>query len=324
MNYDKILSRYFLTDGWHYNKLHKSIYNAKKKKLINIKKYIDNRYSDSESFKETIYRMYYNIDVRPVCKLCKNKVKFIGKCGIIFRNYCSSKCAAKSPETIKKKQESDRLKHNGKLGWNKNTPEKNKKRLQTINEKYGGMHAFADKVKQTLLKKYGVTTPLLNKEILKKRNKTTFEKFGKYNITQTEYYKVQSYNTKKKNHTFNSSNLENQSYILLQEKYNDVIHQYESDKYPFVCDFYIPSLDLYIECNYHWTHGGHPYNPNNIDDYNKYNDWLNKNTKYYNNAIITWTCRDVNKRKIANQNNIKYIEFWNINELKEWIKKGDS
>ena len=28
---------------------------------------------------------------------------------------------------------------------------------------------------------------------------------------------------------------------------------------PFACYFYIPSLDLFIECNYRWTHGGKPY-----------------------------------------------------------------
>ena len=39
----------------------------------------------------------------------------------------------------------------------------------------------------------------------------------------------------------------------------DIIRQYKSDLYPFACDFYIPSLDLYIECNYHWTHGNKLY-----------------------------------------------------------------
>ena len=48
--------------------------------------------------------------------------------------------------------------------------------------------------------------------------------------------------------------------------------------------------------------------------------WKEKNTKFYDNAITTWTIRDINKRKIAKENNLNYIEFWNINELKDWLK----
>lgn len=56
------------------------------------------------------------------------------------------------------------------------------------------------------------------------------------------------------------------------------------------------------------------------DDYilNKFLD-KNGNTKYYNNAITTWTVRDVQKRKVAKENNLNYKEFWNINELKKFI-----
>ena len=50
--------------------------------------------------------------------------------------------------------------------------------------------------------------------------------------------------------------------------------------------------------------------------------WKSKNTKYYDNAIQCWTIRDVNKRNIAKKNNLNYIEFWNLNELKTWIKNN--
>jgi len=115
------------------------------------------------------------------------------------------------------------------------------------------------------------------------------------------------------------SKSENKSYNVLKEKYSDIIYQYKSDLYPFNCDFYIPSLNLYIECNYHWTHGGHPYNENNKKDQNQLKNWKEKNTKFYNNAINTWTIRDVNKRNIAKQNNLNYIEFWSLKELKTWL-----
>jgi hypothetical protein len=129
------------------------------------------------------------------------------------------------------------------------------------------------------------------------------------------------YKTKKKNNTFNSSSTENKSYLILKEKYIDVIKQYKSELYPFICDFYIPSLDLYIECNYHWTHGSHPYDKNNKEDQILLEKWKTKNTKYYNAAIHTWTIRDVNKRNIAKQNNLNYKEFYSILELITYLNE---
>ena len=54
------------------------------------------------------------------------------------------------------------------------------------------------------------------------------------------------------------------------------IHQ---QKYPFNCDFYIKSLDLFIECNFHWTHGSHYFNPQSQQDIEKRNIWLEKSKK---------------------------------------------
>lgn len=36
---------------------------------------------------------------------------------------------------------------------------------------------------------------------------------------------------------------------------DDVVRQYRDPRYPFFCDFYVRSLDLFVECNFHWTHG---------------------------------------------------------------------
>ena len=45
---------------------------------------------------------------------------------------------------------------------------------------------------------------------------------------------------------------------LLRNGVNVEVIGNKYDRYPFACDFYISSLDLFIECNYHWTHGGKP------------------------------------------------------------------
>ena len=158
---------------------------------------------------------------------------------------------------------------------------------------------------------------------------TCLQKYGVDSYTKTEQYrqnyldnlknyKEKEYNTKKKNNSFNISKPEDESYAILKERYLDVVTQYKDDRYPFACDFYIPSLDLFIECNYHWTHGGKPYEGTE-DDRQIVEKWKAKGTKFYINAIQTWTIRDVNKRNIAKQNKLNYIEFWNIDEIKKWL-----
>ena len=135
------------------------------------------------------------------------------------------------------------------------------------------------------------------------------EKFKRY--WMSEEYKQKRYNSLKENNSFNSSNLEDEYYNYLQTIYNeeDIIRQYTDDRYPFNCDFYIPSEDLFIECNYHWTHGGKPFNPQDDDCRQTLLEWQEKSktSKYYENAINTWTVRDVKKLQSLNQKNLNYI-----------------
>jgi len=224
------------------------------------------------------------------------------------------------------------------------------KRKKTVNEKYGvdnvskakeiikkiqkirkeKNNEIIEKIKQTCLQKYGVDNVFKAKEIKEKIKQTCLQKYGVTHIMKLKEYserianseirKQHELETKRKNKTFNSSKTENESYQLLKQKYPDTIYQYRSKEYPFNCDFYIPSINTYIECNYHWTHGYHPYNPDNEKDKLLLEAWQSKNTEYYKNAITTWTIRDVNKRKIVKQNNLNYIEFWNINELINWVE----
>ena len=46
-----------------------------------------------------------------------------------------------------------------------------------------------------------------------------------------------------------------------------------------------------------------------------------KTSIYYKNAIKVWTDLDIRKREIARQNNINFVEFWNIEEVIEWLDK---
>lgn len=112
------------------------------------------------------------------------------------------------------------------------------------------------------------------------------------------------------NNSFNRSIPEDRYYEELVKKYgeDDVVRWYSDERYPFVCDFYIPSEDLFIELNKHWTHGGHPFDELNVDDISKLEIWeeLAKSSKYYKNAIYVWTELDVKKSKTAKDKNLNY------------------
>ena len=60
--------------------------------------------------------------------------------------------------------------------------------------------------------------------------------------------------TQKKNGTINTSKTEKELEAELRKIFPDLKTQYKSEVYPFACDYYIPSLDLYIEYNGFITH----------------------------------------------------------------------
>lgn len=138
---------------------------------------------------------------------------------------------------------------------------------------------------------------------------------------------TKQYLTKKLHNSFNTSTPEELFYKKLVElnKNNTIYRQYKDVRYPFYCDFYIKELDLFIELNYHWTHGGKPY-LNDDNDKKTLLEWREKATKskFYEAAIETWTRRDVRKRQIARKNNLNYIEIFtdkDIEELEKVIEK---
>ena len=128
--------------------------------------------------------------------------------------------------------------------------------------------------------------------------------------------------TRRKNKTFKVSKQEDAVYEMLCNKFgkDDIKRQYKSYEYPFLCDFYVKSLDLYIECNFSWTHGGHWFNKNSKEDLDKVAYMKSKHSKYYDNAIETWTIRDVKKRECAEKNGLNFIVFWHLPHLCELEK----
>ena len=225
--------------------------------------------------------------------------------------------------------------------------------------KYGVEHYFQsgdyqEKAKQSCLSKYGVTSYTKTNECQdkikhtkqmlygnpvfvnqEKAMKTNLEKYGEICYSKTNQYKKlyddkewvlmrqnKIYDTKRKNNTFNTSSQEKIIFEKLKTIYENIDNQYSSDLYPYKCDFYIPETNTYIEYNGHWTHGKEPYI--GTDEQNEIIKlWESKNTPQYNVAINVWTKRDVLKRTIAKNNNLNYLEFFNMDEFNKWYDQQD-
>ena len=70
---------------------------------------------------------------------------------------------------------------------------------------------------------------------------------------------------------------------------DDITYQYfDVDRYPFECDFYVTSLDLFIEVNAHWTHGGRNYMSEDIKCQQQVANWEEKakESKFYKKRYI--------------------------------------
>ena len=240
---------------------------------------------------------------------------------------------------------------------NKSKEEKDKEYAKvkaTKLERYGNAsYNNSDKYKETCFKRYGTTSPFAsdivkNKISTKYQSKSDEEKRAIYtkrqatleSKTEEEMLEIKQkhrdaylnksdeekaeinhkiYLTKKQNHSFKVSKIEDDCYSKLLLKYPNAIHGFKSILYPFVCDIYIPEIELYIELNFHWTHGGHIYDE--VKDKDTLNIWKEKakKSKYFENAIHTWTIRDTYKVQIANQNNIKLLIFYNKNDFDTWL-----
>ena len=201
--------------------------------------------------------------------------------------------------------------------------------LKTKEEHFGDpYYNNREKAKNTTKERYGVENYTQTSEYNVKLKEISLLRYGYENPNQSPIIQEKIYQTKKAHNTFNSSKPEESIYNLLLEKFPDCIHTYkDKERYPFLCDFYIPSLDLFIEYQGIWTHGGHPYNPEDPKDLETVKSWevrskeLNHKGKpknFYKGAIYTWTVRDPLKRETARANYLNYLEFFNEEEFLAW------
>ena len=218
------------------------------------------------------------------------------------------------------------------------------KRRATNLERYGETSYLKTnegrtRLKDTLMRRYGVDNftksveyGLMKSDVYTKYVATNVERYGAEHYSKSdEFLKHKDerlrkmYESKRKNGSFNTSSIEEKAYSMLLSKFNgdDVIRQYSDDRYPFNCDFYIKSLDLFIEINVSWTHGGAFYDKHNALHARQLSEWLkkSKSSDYYKTAIDVWTRRDLNKLYYVEKNELNYLVVWrsDLVELENWL-----
>lgn len=240
-----------------------------------------------------------------------------------IRTTCLGKYGVENPrqsEEVIEKARQTNLERYGAISYAQS--EEGLKQIQdTMEERYGARNFMqSEAVKEKL------------PEMLIKSQQTQLQRYGATHYAKSEDFKnhfverkEKEYQTKMKNGTWNTSVAEQELEQLLVEFFgrDDVKTQYKEDRYPFFCDFYIPSRDLFIELNACWTHGFHWYG-SYPSDMNLLQEWVDKSTDYYDNAIDNWIKRDVQKRQCARDHGLNYIVFWrsDLQDALLWLASG--
>lgn len=289
--------------------------------------------SHSITSKEYYDKYLKKEDDEGMCKRCGKSLNFRGLTKG-YPQFCSSDCAQKSQQTKDKLRKVMNERYDG-IGCA--SPIIKQKMEKTNLDKYGVKNNFcAGPLRDKMIEKRELETgykyPLSNPEIIQKGINTCLSKYGVTNYGASEQskkekremwktieYRQKFRDTRVRNGSFAKSKDENKVFKLLDKKFNEVIREYISDKYPFFCDFYIPEFDLYIECNFHWTHGPHWFDKNDKEDVRILNFWKSKRSDYYDVAVNVWSIKDLEKKKIAEQNELNYLVFWNLEEAIFWV-----
>lgn len=297
------------------------------------------------------YDKYLRKPDEGICPVCGKETTFDGiRDG--YRKYCRP-CTFKD-KSVKEKLQKSLIENHGGIGFA--SKEISASVENTCLEKYGVKNysqteEYNQKVKDTLLQRYGKESyfqteegkeriregwiqnyggvGFASPEFQNKHRQLMLEKHGVENYAQSEEYH-QRYpgilkkrlNTMHEHKTLRSSKMEKKLEVKLRELFPDLKTQYKSELYPFKCDFYIPSLDLYIEYNGTWTHGYKFFDKDDENDIARLNE-LKEKTKqsgFYAKAIETWTVRDVLKLETAIKNNLNYVAWFNEEQANDWIE----
>lgn len=237
-----------------------------------------------------------------------------------------------------------------------------KKSKETQLKLYGGVGLAGDvarnKALTTNMEVRGVKNPMFDPNVKSKLEKTNVEKYGGASPFSSKTIRDKASRTRLRNiqkemesfrdggiidgSVFKNSKSEMIVFYELIKKFgkDDVYFQYGKHpydkRYPYNCDFYIKSLDLFIEMNLYYSHGNHWFDSSNHDDCLRVKHLQQTDKRRNRVAVDTWVRVDVEKRNKAKSENIKYLVFWdsstysikkerlpNLNDFYEWFDDYD-
>jgi len=231
-------------------------------------------------------------------------------------------------EEIKQKKRETTFEHFG-VYYPGESEEIKEKAKKTNIERYGCENPFQseeikEKSRQTCLERLGYEYSSQSPEVRKKIEQTCLERYGTtFPMCEATVKKI--HDAKKKNGTFGKSKEEDVIYEALVTKFgvDDVERQHKDKLYPFYCDFYIKSRQMYIEYNGFWSHNFHAYDPNSEVDKQTIEEWkamYESGHEHYRNSLKVWTESDPLKRQTAKENNLNFVELWNLKEALEFVE----
>lgn len=267
-------------------------------------------FPNADSDLERVYWLVFNLTEAPICPVCGKKIPFKAAKALNdygYNNHCCHKCGTVDPHhqiAIK----STKFTRYGDENWNNS-----EKATNTCKKRYGGngIKGNREKAKQTMFSRYGVEYYTSSEQINNMRNSAENQE------------KIQ--NTKRQNKTFNSSQPEEEYYHYLCKKYgkNNIVRQYKDIiRYPFNCDFYVKSKDLFIELNLFPTHGKEPFNPQNKNHVKLLEQYkINPKNWVERQMPLIWAGTDVLKAEWAVQNKLNYVRIYTMEGI--YNEKGN-
>ena len=203
--------------------------------------------------------------------------------------------------------------------------------LKTVRARYGVDNTFLvpefrEKARQTCLEKYCVEHSSQSLEVKDKTRRTMIARYGvPYGMLCPEL-RDKMLASKDKNGTHNGSKSEDLVYEKLVSVFgeSDVLRQYHSDAYPYRCDFYIKSRDMYIECNGYFSHYHHWFGSYAFDKDILANFREKLSPTFYEKLLSVWCKSDLKKREVARDGNLNYVVFWgdNSEDADIWFAMG--
>lgn len=302
--------------------------------------YIQNHYSKDEIVSAIAeYLGDHNVDETRWSGIEILDCRFGRNYATAFRKLIGSSLYRKiSEETrVKKLCETQELRYGGIGMASKELLEKS---VQTNIMKYGAENAMQnDDIKKKLAvtnnAKYGGDSPFCSKQV---RDKASESKLSHVRDSMNEFQRTGVVSKA----VFKQSPSEMIVFYELIGRFGkkDVYYQYGihpyDARYPFSCDFYIKSLDLFIEINAHYSHGDHWFDENSHDDALRRTHLMQSDSRRSRISVDTWCVNDLKKREKAKLSNINYLVFWdgsvhhenkevvpNLKDFYEWFYEYD-